>query len=117
MSTQLTFYFSIFVIHSDIQAPKFTVKPKSKVVARGKAVFLNCAASGKPEPVISWYYGSHKLTSDSKTTIHSNGTLAIQNFESIDKGKYKCEAKNVAGSVTEEITLSLSCEYSVYKNI
>ena len=71
--------------------PRFTVKPPAKVVAWvGGSLFLNCSATGDPQPVISWKKQGGQLSVGRSQQI--NGSLVIRGLTLNDKGNYICVA-------------------------
>ncbi|KAL2077862.1 hypothetical protein ACEWY4_027366 [Coilia grayii] len=90
-----------------VHPPQITSAPPSIVKAyRGKSVTLNCIADGIPKPDISWTLpGRTTLVSSSRFTaqggIHltEDGSLVIQDPGLMHSGIYKCNAKNLLGTV------------------
>uniref|UniRef100_A0A182J736 Neural cell adhesion molecule 1 n=2 Tax=Anopheles atroparvus TaxID=41427 RepID=A0A182J736_ANOAO len=73
----------------------------------GGMVNLTCEATAEPPANFSWWANNKKLTSKSHI-IHSGrhvSMLQIMIKSSSLFGKYKCEAKNELGSVSQEIHL------------
>ncbi|XP_072275424.1 receptor-type tyrosine-protein phosphatase F isoform X8 [Pyxicephalus adspersus] len=87
--------------------PVIDMGPQLKVVERTRTATMLCAASGNPDPEISWY--KDFLPVDTGTSngrikqLRSGGTpirgaLQIENSEESDQGKYECVATNSAGT-------------------
>ncbi|XP_061834820.1 receptor-type tyrosine-protein phosphatase F isoform X5 [Nerophis lumbriciformis] len=87
--------------------PTIDMGPQLKVVERTRTAIMLCAASGNPDPEISWF--KDMLPVDISTSngrirqLHSGGTpirgaLQIENSEESDQGKYECIATNSAGT-------------------
>ncbi|XP_061776860.1 receptor-type tyrosine-protein phosphatase F-like isoform X7 [Nerophis ophidion] len=87
--------------------PTIDMGPQLKVVERTRTATMLCAASGNPDPEISWF--KDMLPVDISTSngrirqLHSGGTpirgaLQIENSEESDQGKYECIATNSAGT-------------------
>ncbi|XP_036356590.1 protein sidekick-2-like isoform X5 [Octopus sinensis] len=72
----------------------------------GSNVQLHCTAFGTPKPHIQWYLNAEEITSsNSKHRILPNGTLKINNVNSMDSGKYQCFAQNAAGETYKSFHL------------
>lgn len=85
-------------------------------------VVLTCNSFGNPKPVIKWLkatrYGDKVLRQDSKISIHSNGSLVINNVDYHDKGQYSCRASNSVGTVEKHLLVMVKCKlYYICSNI
>ncbi|XP_072904498.1 receptor-type tyrosine-protein phosphatase delta-like isoform X13 [Hemitrygon akajei] len=87
--------------------PTIDMGPQLKVVERTRTATMLCAASGNPDPEITWF--KDFLPVDTSSTngrikqLRSGGTpirgaLQIENSEESDQGKYECVATNSAGT-------------------
>ncbi|XP_069482045.1 receptor-type tyrosine-protein phosphatase delta isoform X10 [Ambystoma mexicanum] len=87
--------------------PTIDMGPQLKVVERTRTATMLCAASGNPDPEISWF--KDFLPVDTSNTmgrikqLRSGGTpirgaLQIEQSEESDQGKYECVATNSAGT-------------------
>ncbi|XP_072373312.1 receptor-type tyrosine-protein phosphatase delta-like isoform X23 [Scyliorhinus torazame] len=86
--------------------PTIDMGPQLKVVERTRTATMLCAASGNPDPEITWF--KDFLPVDTSSTgrikqLRSGGTpirgaLQIDNSEESDQGKYECVATNSAGT-------------------
>ncbi|KAM9791530.1 receptor-type tyrosine-protein phosphatase F-like isoform 9-T10 [Syngnathus typhle] len=87
--------------------PTIDLGPQLKVVERTRTATMLCAASGNPDPEITWF--KDMLPVDISSTngrikqFQSGGTpirgaLQIENSEESDQGKYECIATNSAGT-------------------
>ncbi|XP_059500544.1 receptor-type tyrosine-protein phosphatase S isoform X30 [Stegostoma tigrinum] len=86
--------------------PTIDMGPQLKVVERTRTATMLCAASGNPDPEITWF--KDFLPVDTSTNgrikqLRSGGTpirgaLQIENSEESDQGKYECVATNSAGT-------------------
>lgn len=90
------------------QPPKILSPPLKEVpVYLGKAINLDCLASGKPPAQISWILPDRTFVRDvggakdrmGASLLH-NGTLRIQSANFSSTGDYKCIASNAAGADT-----------------
>nr|XP_021505588.1 receptor-type tyrosine-protein phosphatase delta isoform X6 [Meriones unguiculatus] len=78
--------------------------PQLKVVERTRTATMLCAASGNPDPEITWFKDFLPVdTSNNNGRIkqlrsESIGALQIEQSEESDQGKYECVATNSAGT-------------------
>uniref|UniRef100_A0A4W6F1S3 Receptor-type tyrosine-protein phosphatase F n=1 Tax=Lates calcarifer TaxID=8187 RepID=A0A4W6F1S3_LATCA len=87
--------------------PTIDMGPQLKVVERTRTATMLCAASGNPDPEISWFKDMLPVDISSSNgrikQLRSGGTpirgaLQIENSEESDQGKYECVAMNSAGT-------------------
>uniref|UniRef100_A0A3P8WKC3 Receptor-type tyrosine-protein phosphatase F n=1 Tax=Cynoglossus semilaevis TaxID=244447 RepID=A0A3P8WKC3_CYNSE len=81
--------------------PTIDMGPQLKVVERTRTATMLCAASGNPDPEISWFKDMLPVEiSNSNPRIKQlrSGALQIENSEESDQGKYECVASNSAGT-------------------
>ena len=114
--------------------PKFVVTPDETVitVVAGQSATFECGATGFPAPKVKWQkemlpgtncsraafvrecfpaafdkrisFKSGSFPHDKRTTVN---TIEIINIEIDDIGRYICNASNLAGSITHNVTLSV----------
>ncbi|XP_043909993.1 receptor-type tyrosine-protein phosphatase S-like isoform X4 [Protopterus annectens] len=89
--------------------PNIDMGPQLKVVERTRTATMLCAASGNPDPEITWFKDFlpvdpnasngriKQLRSESFEGTPIRGALQIENSEETDQGKYECVATNNAG--------------------
>ncbi|XP_059504000.1 protein tyrosine phosphatase receptor type Fa isoform X17 [Stegostoma tigrinum] len=87
--------------------PTIDMGPQLKVVERTRTATMLCAASGNPDPEITWFKDFLPVdTSNSNGRIKQlrsggtpiRGALQIENSEESDQGKYECVSTNSAGT-------------------
>ncbi|XP_072366743.1 protein tyrosine phosphatase receptor type Fa isoform X8 [Scyliorhinus torazame] len=81
--------------------PTINMGPQLKVVERTRTATMLCAASGNPDPEITWFKDFLPVdTSNSNGRIKQlrSGALQIENSEESDQGKYECVSTNSAGT-------------------
>ncbi|XP_061776865.1 receptor-type tyrosine-protein phosphatase F-like isoform X12 [Nerophis ophidion] len=81
--------------------PTIDMGPQLKVVERTRTATMLCAASGNPDPEISWFKDMLPVdisTSNGRIRQLHSGALQIENSEESDQGKYECIATNSAGT-------------------
>ncbi|XP_061588047.1 receptor-type tyrosine-protein phosphatase S-like isoform X18 [Cololabis saira] len=80
--------------------PSIDMGPQLKVVERTKTATMLCAASGIPDPDISWFKDFLPVdpsVSQGRIKQLRSGALQIENSEETDQGKYECVATNSQG--------------------
>ncbi|XP_029944048.1 receptor-type tyrosine-protein phosphatase S isoform X18 [Salarias fasciatus] len=87
--------------------PTIDMGPQLKVVERTRTATMLCAASGKPDPDISWFKDFLPVNTTNNNgrikQLRSGGTpirgaLQIEQSEESDQGKYECVATNNDGT-------------------
>ncbi|XP_035273504.1 receptor-type tyrosine-protein phosphatase delta-like isoform X39 [Anguilla anguilla] len=84
--------------------PTIDMGPQLKVVERTRTATMLCAASGNPDPDISWFKDFLPVnTTNNNGRIkqlrsESFGALQIEQSEESDQGKYECVATNSGGT-------------------
>ncbi|XP_041942561.1 receptor-type tyrosine-protein phosphatase S-like isoform X17 [Alosa sapidissima] len=98
---------SLTVLREDQLPPGFPsidMGPQLKVVERSRTATMLCAASGTPDPEITWFKDFLPVdTSNNNGRIkqlrsESFGALQIDQSEETDQGKYECVATNSEGT-------------------
>ena len=99
--------------------PSFVVTPEDITVEGGASATMKCAAKGVPAPEVFWtkdsgsdfpaaterrIINSFPIGHDQRTTINS---FVIRDVKAVDTGMYTCTAKNPAGTVSWNISLSV----------
>ncbi|XP_053559155.1 receptor-type tyrosine-protein phosphatase S isoform X4 [Bombina bombina] len=80
--------------------PNIDMGPQLKVVERTRTATMLCAASGNPDPEITWFKDFLPVdpsTSSGRIKQLRSGALQIEDSEETDQGKYECVATNSAG--------------------
>ncbi|XP_051480828.1 receptor-type tyrosine-protein phosphatase F isoform X13 [Apus apus] len=81
--------------------PTIDMGPQLKVVEKARTATMLCAASGNPDPEISWFKDFLPVdtaTSNGRIKQLRSGALQIENSKESDQGKYECVATNSAGT-------------------
>ncbi|XP_062505173.1 basement membrane-specific heparan sulfate proteoglycan core protein-like isoform X2 [Corticium candelabrum] len=94
--------------HSSANVPTFTVIPQSMTVLEGETIGLACAASGTPQPTLTWTFSSSFLQPQ------NDGTLIIRAVTKSDEGMYVCTASNINGRVAKTATVTVTLRYKPY---
>ncbi|KAK7933456.1 hypothetical protein WMY93_004352 [Mugilogobius chulae] len=93
-----------------IQVPPVIAPAQTELsVVQGFQALLPCAAQGSPEPRVSWEKDSTIVPiRPGKFTVLRSGELIIERAELGDAGVFTCVATNVAGSVRQNVHLSVN---------
>ncbi|XP_036376538.1 receptor-type tyrosine-protein phosphatase S isoform X6 [Megalops cyprinoides] len=109
---EVTVTAKLSIIREDLLPPGFPnidMGPQLKVVERTRTATMLCAASGNPDPEITWFKDFlpidpsasngriKQLRSETFEGTPIRGALQIENSEETDQGKYECVASNVEG--------------------
>ncbi|KAI4887965.1 hypothetical protein NFI96_018258, partial [Prochilodus magdalenae] len=80
--------------------PTIDMGPQLKVVERTRTATMLCAASGNPDPDISWFKDFLPVNTSNNGRIKQlrSGALQIEQSEESDQGKYECVAMNNEGT-------------------
>ncbi|XP_045445540.1 leucine-rich repeats and immunoglobulin-like domains protein 3 [Melitaea cinxia] len=96
--------------------PRFIKTPTNVTVKTGETVTLNCAATGDPQPEISWKKdGGNDFPAARERRMNVMPTdhlFFIVNAKTTDMGIYSCAAKNPAGFIMANATLTVLQEPS-----
>ncbi|XP_029104960.1 receptor-type tyrosine-protein phosphatase S-like isoform X9 [Scleropages formosus] len=109
---EITVTAKLSIIREDLLPPGFPnidMGPQLKVVERTRTATMLCAASGNPDPEITWFKDFlpidpsasngriKQLRSEAFEGTPIRGALQIENSEETDQGKYECVASNSEG--------------------
>ncbi|KAI5087776.1 protein tyrosine phosphatase, receptor type, D isoform X17 [Silurus meridionalis] len=80
--------------------PSIDMGPQLKVVERSRTATMLCAASGTPDPEITWFKDFLPIDTQTHGRIKQlrSGALQIDRSEETDQGKYECVAMNSEGT-------------------
>lgn len=76
-------------------------------------LWLPCTGQGSPQPTIHWVLSDGSVVqtgspaSDTRISIHDNGTLQFKGVALTDSGKYECIATSSTGSERRVVTLTV----------
>ncbi|XP_060038056.1 receptor-type tyrosine-protein phosphatase S [Erinaceus europaeus] len=100
---EVTVHAKLTVLREDQLPPGFPnidMGPQLKVVERTRTATMLCAASGNPDPEITWFKDFLPVdpgSSGGRIKQLRSGALQIESSEETDQGKYECVAANSAG--------------------
>ncbi|KAJ8416364.1 hypothetical protein AAFF_G00356520 [Aldrovandia affinis] len=91
------------------QPPRVLTSPnKVYQVIRGSPALLDCAAFGSPIPNITWFKeGQTSVLSGDPYVLHENGTLEIQEAQTLNSGRYTCMVTNILGNKQNHVNLEV----------
>lgn len=93
------------------ELPNFLKTPMDLTIRTGTVARLECAAEGHPTPQIAWQKdGGINFPAARERRMHvmpDDDTFFIANVKSEDMGVYSCTAKNEAGSLSANATLTV----------
>lgn len=91
--------------------PTFSKIPNDIEVTAGKTVRLECSAKGEPPPQIAWQKdgGSDFPAARERRmqVMPSDDILMILDVKTTDSGVYFCTARNLAGVIVANATLTI----------
>ncbi|KAM6193100.1 hemicentin-2 [Sarcoramphus papa] len=86
--------------------PTFTRLPGDVTLSQGERLELVCAATGSPQPRISWT-ANRQLVTDGVSGQSGQSTLRREAATRADSGTYVCHAENSAGAITATAFVSV----------
>uniref|UniRef100_A0A8C2K6M7 Leucine-rich repeats and immunoglobulin-like domains 2 n=1 Tax=Cyprinus carpio TaxID=7962 RepID=A0A8C2K6M7_CYPCA len=93
------------------ELPTFLKTPMDLTIRTGTVARLECAAEGHPTPQIAWQKdGGINFPAARERRMHvmpDDDTFFIANVKTEDMGVYSCTAKNEAGSLSTNATLTV----------
>ncbi|KAJ8720966.1 hypothetical protein PYW08_006431 [Mythimna loreyi] len=103
--------YSAFVSISGIEAPEVEVEKTNVTLKLGDWSYLECRIiKGKPAPVITWSFkpeNGFEFASLPDGVAEDDGKLKIASAQSEHKGVYRCDATNIEGHHSADITVQL----------
>ncbi|XP_061867610.1 hemicentin-2 [Colius striatus] len=86
--------------------PTFTHLPGDVTLSRGERLELVCAATGTPQPHISWT-ANGQLVTDGVSGQRGQSTLRREAATHADSGTYVCHAENSNGAISASAFISI----------
>ena len=91
--------------------PSFIKTPRDSTIRTGHTARLECAAEGHPAPQIAWQKdGGTDFPAARERRMHvmpDDDVFFIMDVKPEDMGLYSCTAKNTAGTVSANATLTV----------
>ena len=92
---------------SILESPRFDIKPKNITENVGKPVWIHCAGTGIPTPILSYHRrGKTELNKTHFITL-PNVTLFIKELMKEDRGDYFCWLTQRHGIVAESFWITV----------
>ncbi|XP_062862308.1 myosin light chain kinase, smooth muscle [Trichomycterus rosablanca] len=99
------------------EAPAFTLPPRNARVCLGGTARLEGKVRGSPEPQVCWFRNGKPVIAGGRYSMEQSArgtfSLAVEEVQADDAGRYTCEAVNDAGS--RQISVDMIVEDSVVK--
>ncbi|KAM6169201.1 neural cell adhesion molecule L1-like protein [Rhynchocyon petersi] len=77
------------------------------VILKGDTLLLECFAEGLPTPQIDWKKLGGELPKEREPNDNNNKTLKIENVSYVDKGIYRCTARNFLGTASHDFHVTV----------
>lgn len=106
----------IFIFFFFLVFPFFAKVPRNNSVKTGLTATLECAANGFPPPQISWQKdgGTDFPAAQERRMKVKDDIFLIIDVKLVDMGVYSCTAKNVAGMIAANATLTVLGVYNIF---
>ncbi|XP_061431384.1 LOW QUALITY PROTEIN: immunoglobulin superfamily member 10-like [Lethenteron reissneri] len=100
------------VVTDTLEKPVLKNPKNEKIITKeGRAVTLNCSATGVPTPETTWLFPNGTLVTKWQKMENfrhgKDGALVILRPAQRDAGTYRCTAKNAVGFVEKAVTLEV----------
>ena len=95
------------------------MKPKQQVIEEfpndmtteeGHQVLFKVKLKGSPTPSFNWYHNGEPVTDDYAHELRGDGSLLLVSVEEKHKGTYRFVANNDAGTVSQQVVLTVAME-------
>ncbi|GIY92241.1 roundabout homolog 2 [Caerostris extrusa] len=94
-------------VHMAVYVKPFFVKePEHLTVLANVDITFPCKVDGDPRPSVIWRKINGKLPIG-RAELSDDRSLIVKNVTVADEGTYICEAENLVGSITSEVTLTV----------
>jgi len=105
---------ALTIMYDDfLDLPKITSTSSNRELVRGTEVILTCTANSNGSVAFTWTFQGKTLVSSSKMSINRGPeatTLMVRSLSYPDHGIYTCRASNLAGSVFQNHSISVTGE-------
>ncbi|KAK3796951.1 hypothetical protein RRG08_032253 [Elysia crispata] len=85
--------------------PQFVDAPQDVTATEGDNAELQCRATGRPSPTISWTHNSAPIAQNIRARQGDSGSLTIINVRVSDAGLYECRASSSDQTITSSARL------------
>uniref|UniRef100_A0AAQ4PZI7 Neural cell adhesion molecule L1-like protein n=1 Tax=Gasterosteus aculeatus aculeatus TaxID=481459 RepID=A0AAQ4PZI7_GASAC len=105
---EATHYFTLTVE----EPPEWVFEPEGQLSMIGSDVLIKCAASGAPQPRITWRVNGELLTgAPSANRKVFDDTIVLHNAKAADSAVYQCEASNKHGTLLANANVMIMSKY------
>lgn len=93
----------------------------ARQVSQSEQVELKLQIESKPPPEVTWYKDGQEITAaDQHYFVKNDGDsyiLKISGAVTTDSASYKCKAKNIYGTVEDEVRVDVKCAPKITKHL
>ncbi|KAL4226716.1 Hemicentin 2 [Mactra antiquata] len=89
--------------------PTWTSKPVKVDAGEDEQAVFECAAEGRPEPIVEWFINGEPITSlgQNRKMMQSDGQLRFTELKRDDAQVVQCKVSNIHGSLWADVALSI----------
>ena len=84
--------------------------PDNVTTEEGRQVLFKVKFKGSPTPSFNWYHNGEPVTDDYAHELRGDGSLLLVSVEEKHKGTYRFVANNDAGTVSQQVVLTVAME-------
>ena len=84
--------------------------PDNVTTEEGREVLFKVKLKGSPTPSFNWYHNGEPVTDDYAHELRGDGSLLLVSVEEKHKGIYGFVANNDAGTVSQQVVLTVAME-------
>ena len=84
--------------------------PDNVTTEEGRQVLFKVKLKGSPTPSFNWYHNGEPVTDDYAHELRGDGSLLLVSVEEKHKGTYCFVANNDAGTVSQQVVLTVAME-------
>ena len=86
--------------------------PNDVITEEGCQVLFKVRLKGSPTPSFNWYHNGEPVSDDYAHELRGDGSLLLVSVEEKHKGTYRFVANNDAGTVSQQVVLTVAMEGS-----
>ena len=84
--------------------------PDNVTTEEGREILFKVKLKGSPTPSFNWYHNGEPVTDDYAHELRGDGSLLLVSVEEKHKGTYRFVANNDAGTVSQQVVLTVAME-------
>ena len=115
MNLSLPFILLVEIRHPPFKAatpPVIEEFPSNMTTEEGRQVLFKLKVKGNSKPSFKWYHNGEPVTDDYAHELRGDGSLLLVSVEEKHKGTYRFVANNDAGTVSQQVVLTVAVEGS-----